>query len=175
MSKKTNTDFDTGMLQLRQEYVKRLSSQISEFRRYGALLAQGFLPARDAQNLYRLSHNLTGSGLTFGFAEISTAARQLNRAVGEYMDVDVADGLNQAQRHQHVNEQLQNFETVCRTAISSVESGGPSSGVTATTRRAGFFARKKEEVAPLASALQALGYEAVYAHSVEGLKHQMEQ
>lgn len=175
MSKKTKHDFSTGMLQLRHEYVKRLSSQLSEFRRYAALLDQGFLPARDAQDLYRLSHNLTGSGLTFGFGQISDAAKQLNKALGDYMDVDFADPQKQAQRRQFVNEKLQEFEQICRTAISATEVHVEESAGTDTSRRVGFFVKKKDDVAPLADAMRDLGYEAVYAHSREGLQNLVNQ
>lgn len=170
MAKKNVHDFEASLQQLKQDYIKRLSGHMAEFRRYTELLNQGFLPARDAQALYRFSHNLIGSGLTFGFPEISEDAKTLNQALSEYMDVDVADIENQVLRRNHVQQELHKFDITCRnvTARSAVPAEGRQKDVLG--KAAGFFARKKEDVAALARIFAELGYDAVYAHSMEGLE-----
>lgn len=172
MPKKGAHDFESGLLRLRQDYLKRLSASIAEFRRYAELLNQGFLPARDAQTLYRVSHNLVGSGLTFGFPEISEDAKRLNKALDAYMGVDLADVENQTLRRSQVQQELQRFDATCRNVIAGATAAvlhGEATNVTAD--KAGFLVRKKEEAAALSRAFENLGYESVFAHSIEGLEN----
>ena len=107
------SQFRKDMGKLQQNYLERLKNHLTDFRRLREMAAQQLMPRRDIQHLYRLSHQLSGSGATFGFPAISQAARDLHAALKEYLDAPEEAAPSNAP----VLDRLQAFERACLDAI----------------------------------------------------------
>ncbi len=107
------SQFRKDMGKLQQAYLERLKGHLTDFRRLRELAAQKMIPRRDLQHVYRLSHQLAGSGATFGFPEISASARDLHTALKEYLDAP-EDG---APSNAPILDRLQAFERAALDAI----------------------------------------------------------
>jgi HPt (histidine-containing phosphotransfer) domain-containing protein len=72
---------------LQRDYRAQLPQRLAAIEESWLRLAAGRWEAGSARELLRLVHNLTGSGATFGIAELSAAARefeqQLQAAIGD--------------------------------------------------------------------------------------------
>ena len=72
---------------LQRDYLAQLPQRLAAIEESWSRLATGSWEAGPARDLLRLVHNLTGSGATFGVAELSAAARefeqQLQAAIGD--------------------------------------------------------------------------------------------
>ncbi len=80
MSESSPGDLDVARLQLqklRAAFVGRLPSRFAEIRSLIDRLAAHAHGPSDLETLHRLVHSITGSAGTFGFPELSNAARQL--------------------------------------------------------------------------------------------------
>lgn len=73
---------------LRERYGTELPSKIAQIRmRLESLRSQW--DAESMRTLHRQTHSLTGSGATFGYAEVSQAARLLEQSLKAYIDADI--------------------------------------------------------------------------------------
>jgi len=72
---------------LRENYVRDLPEKIEQIREEANALRSGW-NVELLRTLHRHAHNLTGSGATFGFAEISAAARALEHVLNGLVEAD---------------------------------------------------------------------------------------
>ena len=70
-------EYQEQLNNLRQEYAAQLPHNIQEIETLWEALCRGTWAAEAARTLHRLTHGLTGSGASFGFAAVSDAARVL--------------------------------------------------------------------------------------------------
>lgn len=110
------SQFKKDMGKLQQAYLERIKGHLADFRRLREMAAQNMIPRRDAQHLYRLSHQLAGSGATFGFPDISRASRDLHTVLKAYLDEQVE--AKAQQQHAEILDRLRAFERACQEAIS---------------------------------------------------------
>jgi diguanylate cyclase (GGDEF)-like protein len=172
------SQFRNDMGKLQQAYLERLKGHLTEFRRLREMTAQNILPRRDLQHLYRLSHQLAGSGATFGFPEISRTARELHMALKEHLDAAQPEGA--APVPAIILERLQAFERICQDAVTrrtqegegldlvaarplQLDKGGNDVYIIASPRDAG--AAKK-----LSAGLVQFGYGAFVVNDLEAFR-----
>ena len=74
--------------ELRDNYAKELPEKIRQIRE-GLDTLRANRDTESLRTLHRYTHSLTGSGATFGFAEVSTAARKLEQALKNLIGADV--------------------------------------------------------------------------------------
>ena len=75
---------------IRQNYAKDLPNKLKEIEDlFENAKSEGFSEEK-LQTLYRLAHNLVGSGETFGFTDVSSAARELCNALEKYTENDAS-------------------------------------------------------------------------------------
>ncbi|MEK6747821.1 MAG: Hpt domain-containing protein [Pseudomonadota bacterium] len=67
-------DLDARLIELRRQYVAQLPKKFSDIEALWRQLRTQDDPQQRA-DLHRLTHSLAGSGATYGFPNISTAAR----------------------------------------------------------------------------------------------------
>jgi diguanylate cyclase (GGDEF)-like protein len=80
MPEVTKPDLAARLEALRQEYILQLPQRLLAIEELWAGLMNGAgWSSAPARELHRLTHNLTGSGKTFGFAEVSEVARELEQ------------------------------------------------------------------------------------------------
>ena len=72
---------ETTMPELRSRYASRLRAQTSELLEFISDCQRGKLTAEVCDEARTLAHSLCGTGSTFGFPEISSAARYLETAI----------------------------------------------------------------------------------------------
>lgn len=156
---------------LKQSYLKRLVSQLVLLRRLQqSFEAYDILPI-DIQQFHRLAHNFSGSGGTFGFPDISHAARNLYTALSAYIENDRAKG-SSSMAHEAVNNAACAFIHLCEHRIAQEIVGGATeqtlTPVNATDRqRIGVLAGAGQFVADLTQALHRSGYRVITMHDVE--------
>jgi HPt (histidine-containing phosphotransfer) domain-containing protein len=76
------------LLQLQREYLADVREKVGLIREHGRQLGGDF---KDAfPRLLFLSHQLKGSGASFGFPRITELAQQLSRELSEFLDDEVA-------------------------------------------------------------------------------------
>lgn len=78
-------DFQARLQALRDSYAAQLPAKIGEIRALWEKLC-GMPGPDDLKTLHRLVHSLTGSGATFGYAEISDAARVMESCLKEIQE-----------------------------------------------------------------------------------------
>jgi DNA-binding response OmpR family regulator len=118
MPKHPRQQFSDGLSVLQKNYLRRVAGYIGDVRRLRELVAKDFLPVRDLQQMFQVTHNLMGSGATFGFPDISTTAKALNIALKALLDEGEDTG-DAAFRQRHVVETLAPFEDACTDAVST--------------------------------------------------------
>ena len=121
------------LAQLRETYVAGLPEKVRRIEDAWHAVREDGWTARALDNLHRLSHGLAGSGATFGFASISSAARALEHNVKQILDTGVnGDGTAEARR----TEDLAALAGALTTAAANVEAAveeTPSWGLVAPT------------------------------------------
>lgn len=71
------TDFQQALQALRQEYERNLPDKVAEIENQWRTLIDDGWEAAQYKTFIRLAHSLAGSGATYGFPQVSTAAREL--------------------------------------------------------------------------------------------------
>ena len=98
---------------LRADYIQQLPNILNEIRRVWVEYKSAPNNLANVRNLFRLTHNLSGSGGGFGFNEISSHAKILSEKLHTQMDV-----LNKNQENTHnlleLGELLQNLRLACK-------------------------------------------------------------
>ena len=79
--------FDAAMADLRLVYIERLRNSAAFF----ADILAGGDAARE--EIYRAAHTLAGSGATFGFQDVSTAAGALEHAINANNNADIQQSM----------------------------------------------------------------------------------
>lgn len=154
--------FTKEMLALQQAYLKRLSANLAELRRFQQLFNANHASMSDIQQFYRLSHNFAGSGATFGFPDISKASRSLHHALDAY--TQSSDHSESSPHHAAVVNTLEAFIDICRACITKApEVAAQASHTEAAANRSRSICVYAEDVAaaaPFATALNHAGYHA---------------
>ncbi len=76
-------DFQVRLKAMSSAYAAELPQKIRQIETAWVSLAQGAWDEAGFQSLHRITHSLTGSGRTFGFAMLSDAARALENTLAE--------------------------------------------------------------------------------------------
>jgi DNA-binding response OmpR family regulator len=122
MPKHPRQQFSDGLSLLQQNYLRRVAGYISDIRRLRELVAKGYLPARDVQQMFQVTHNLMGSGATFGFPMISSTAKALNGALKYFLEHNASEDDTEHQRID-ILRKLEPFEEACVEAVSTQITG----------------------------------------------------
>jgi diguanylate cyclase (GGDEF)-like protein len=77
---------DPAFVALRQGYIGRLPERLTLLTRLWNELGPGCWEGERVAQLHAQAHRLAGSGATFGFGELSTAARALERRLQPFLD-----------------------------------------------------------------------------------------
>ena len=73
-------EVDAKWRALRTRFIARLPERIADIELHGAACASG--DPRDAlKTLFHIAHNLAGSGATFGFDQLASAAREAEASI----------------------------------------------------------------------------------------------
>jgi diguanylate cyclase (GGDEF)-like protein len=163
-----------GLQALQKNYLKKLEVHTRELRRLREVLAKGFLPGKDIQQLYRLTHNFSGSGATFGFPEIGRTARELNNALKKFLDTpgDERAAIGQSDE---LRQKLEACEQACRDATSKKTAPQaqmmpalPLSGSVAASenKTIGVYAPKDGVAESLITQLRHFGYNALLSEDL---------
>src|SRR5581483_6628291 len=73
------TDFQQALQALKQEYERNLPDKVAEIENQWRTLTDEAWDSEQFKTFIRLAHSLAGSGATYGFPQVSTAARDLER------------------------------------------------------------------------------------------------
>lgn len=85
-SKTLSNNNSVNLNRLKQKYVKNLAPELVNFRRVYEMVSSGNVSQQELKDLYRKTHNFSGSGTTFGFPAISIAAKSLSAVLDRYME-----------------------------------------------------------------------------------------
>lgn len=81
--------FQKKLQALKQEYVASLPAQIVEIKKGIHALCTKTVHPGQFEHYYRLVHSLTGSGATYGFAEVSECSRELEHRLKDLLATDL--------------------------------------------------------------------------------------
>ncbi len=74
-------ELDQTIAKLQADYAEQLPRSVAQMEALWRALAAGDAPAAGLDQLLRLAHGIAGAGGTFGFAEASRCARELEFAL----------------------------------------------------------------------------------------------
>lgn len=87
-----NETFDERLDELREKFRERAIAESTTIEGMAAELRAGLAPSGLAAELRQIAHRLAGAGGTFGFAEISARATELEDLLAEQSaDAEVAE------------------------------------------------------------------------------------
>lgn len=164
---------------LQQAYFKKLSLHIISLRRLQELVLQGFVPITDIQNLYRMTHNLAGSGGTFGFPELSASARDLHGCLKDYLHSNRTGFRDDGEKEQFLTK-LRTLEEQCRIAMAKqTESPLPESNSSSSVETEGedssgknvIILSTKEGRSTIAPQLVHFNYNSVLLEGADAFRH----
>lgn len=123
-------NFEDKLRVLREDYVKNLSSKVDEIENLWLDLAKDQWAQDNIATLHRFTHSLIGSGSTFGFTDVSNAARTLDTQLKSLLDLtDVPDAVVQSE----VEQKLADLKSVCEITRAEHQPQKPSAKTGSTT------------------------------------------
>jgi diguanylate cyclase (GGDEF)-like protein len=112
-----NNQFKKDMQQLQNAFLDKLDDLLRDLKVLRPELNAGIAKVGRVEAVYHMVHNLSGSGIIFGFPEVSTAARALYAAFQPLFDLDQhSDAQIESQRA--TMEYLDHFLSVCDGILS---------------------------------------------------------
>lgn len=153
------TTFSNEIAILRQNYIEQLPKQIEILKNTKSALTQNSLPSTEIQTLYRLSHNFSGSGATFGFPGISTAARDLYNNTNDFLVGKQSNANSQLAILDSVRNLITAMLAVEKTKTPLTPSASPSPKPTAEIELPILIKRSSKSIMDdLARQLEHFGY-----------------
>ena len=164
------------LMALQDDYLKRLPQEISDAQGLWSAVRLDESDAESLKSLYRLMHRLNGSGMTFGFPDISHAASAVEEALQEIVNNEktrwsaferqIEAGLEQMD--ELVNRLFKSREEQADAAASAVEDLQEEERVLAEL----FFFESgaKEETADLKQQMQYFGYSVLSVSRIDDIK-----
>jgi len=107
-------DVEARMAELRERYVASIEGHIARLDDWNASLAAGDLAVAARTELKGVAHRLAGTGKTYGFAEISEAARRIDDRLSEDLQRPAAE----------LSVLCADLITICRAAQHGKVEGG---------------------------------------------------
>jgi diguanylate cyclase (GGDEF)-like protein len=164
------------LMALQDDYLKRLPQEISDAQGLWSAVRLDESDAESLKSLYRLMHRLNGSGMTFGFPDISHAASAVEEALQEIVNNEktrwsdcerqIEAGLEQM--HELVNRLFKSREEQADAAASADEDLQEEERALAEL----FFFESgaKEETADLKQQMQYFGYSVLSVSRIDDIK-----
>lgn len=72
-----------AFIKIRKEFQSQIPVRIEKLQQVAKIIGKEMKTPDNAQELFRLAHNLVGAGRTFGFEEIARRAQKLANYIGQ--------------------------------------------------------------------------------------------
>ncbi|MBI1214504.1 MAG: diguanylate cyclase [Alphaproteobacteria bacterium] len=163
-----NNQFKKDMHQLQNAFLDKLDDVLRELKMLRPEFNTGITKIRKIEAIYHDIHNLAGSGIIFGFPEVSSAARELYAMLRPLFDLEQHSDA-QIEMQKATVAYIDNFITACSDILErreeSVErmilppAGGP--GLTPDSKDIFIIARTFEQSEEMVTHLNRFGYHPV--------------
>ncbi len=169
-------DLQAKLKLLSDDYVAKLPAKLEQLVQMRDGLVQSGWDVEGFENFHRSVHSLSGSGKTFGFADVSVAARNLENYLKPLLQAKVQPDQEQREQIDRLLNELKGLNSVREKADDTVMVDVSPVGVAVSVpRRIYVVDDDRELAAELKVQLSYFGYQVSVFHTLDSFRLVMQQ